>query len=212
MTHHYFRNDGTTLQAAELHARAYARESVPGSSLGTLGRHHAQALIAALDEARRERNEARGQLAALRLAAREVLVAFEVGGTKLEAACRGLLGALVADTAPTAEAYRRRVRAEVWAEAADLAEEQRASAVLDGAYLVAAAVNTLGRRFRARATSEVDYRASLPVLPTCGDCGWCSVPRRDGPRHCENAKAPAPPPVVDATAPPPPTCPLRGTP
>lgn len=56
----------------------------------------------------------------------------------------------------------------------------------------------------------LDAVRALPVITTCGECGWRSVPRGDGPSRCENARLPSPPPIIERDAAPPGWCPLRG--
>ena len=66
------------------------------------------------------------------------------------------------------------------------------------------------RLLRALA-AEVRRLRSLPVIATCGECGWCHrEPVRGGWTHiCENPNAPEQDLVVESTSAPPDWCPLR---
>lgn len=56
---------------------------------------------------------------------------------------------------------------------------------------------------------EAEARALLPVIRTCGDCGWRTVQAPSGLRYCGHPCADRDL-VAPLDAPPPPSCPLRG--
>lgn len=62
--------------------------------------------------------------------------------------------------------------------------------------------------------TEIDRLRALPVLRTCGECGWCSEKLDAQRTWCSNPRAPFALDLVaravEQDAPPPAWCPLRG--